>query len=204
MTNTPWNTHTPVPHASDCMSACGPAPPPHSPFLPTHSPTLTHTPQVVVLKKRDFLDLDNPLLAWMLDYDAVNAVLRSLPAFKRLRPDALEHILDRCDARQELYQGQAVLKQGDSVGGLAGGGGVRGGVWRGAGRACRKGRCAHAVGQIGGWAGRRRGCACVWEQGGFGGGWCATQHDSSMPVGQRSLGSHYPLPSPACLASASE
>jgi CRP-like cAMP-binding protein len=27
--------------------------------------------QVVVLKKRDFIDLDNPLLAWMLDYDAV-------------------------------------------------------------------------------------------------------------------------------------
>lgn len=25
--------------------------------------------QVVVMRKRDFMDLDNPLLAWMLDYD---------------------------------------------------------------------------------------------------------------------------------------
>mgnify|MGYP001807267813 CR=1 FL=1 len=32
--------------------------------------------QVVVLKKREFMDLDNPLLAWMLDYDAVSAVIR--------------------------------------------------------------------------------------------------------------------------------
>lgn len=32
--------------------------------------------QVVVLKKRDFIDLDNPLLAWMLDYDAVSAVIK--------------------------------------------------------------------------------------------------------------------------------
>ncbi len=32
--------------------------------------------QVVVLKKRAFMDLDNPLLAWMLDYDAVSAVIR--------------------------------------------------------------------------------------------------------------------------------
>lgn len=93
-----------------------------------------------MLKKRDFLDLDNPLLAWMLDYDAVNAVLRSLPAFKRLRPDALEHILDRCDARQELYQGQAVLKQGDSVGGVAGRGCVRGGGGGVRRVVCRKGR----------------------------------------------------------------
>ncbi len=33
--------------------------------------------QVVVLKKREFMDLDNPLLAWMLDYDAVAAVIRA-------------------------------------------------------------------------------------------------------------------------------
>lgn len=34
------------------------------------------TVQVVVMRKRDFMDLDNPLLAWMLDYDAVSACLR--------------------------------------------------------------------------------------------------------------------------------
>ena len=30
----------------------------------------------VVLSKHDFADLDNPLLSWMLDYDAVANVLK--------------------------------------------------------------------------------------------------------------------------------
>lgn len=34
--------------------------------------------QVVVINKKDFMDLDNPLLAWMLDSDAVTTVLRVL------------------------------------------------------------------------------------------------------------------------------
>lgn len=71
--------------------------------------------QVVVLKKRDFLDLDNPLLAWMLDYDAVSAVLKSLPAFKKLKQEQMEHIFDRFEARQELYQGDTILQHGDMV-----------------------------------------------------------------------------------------
>lgn len=33
---------------------------------------------VVVMSKRDFQDLDNPLLAWMIDYDAVATVLKVL------------------------------------------------------------------------------------------------------------------------------
>jgi hypothetical protein len=57
---------------------------------------LLHSAQVVVLRKRDFLDLDNPLLAWMLDYDAVSAVLKALPAFKKLKQEQMEHIFDRC------------------------------------------------------------------------------------------------------------
>lgn len=71
--------------------------------------------QVVVLRKRDFLDLDNPLLAWMLDYDAVSAVLKSLPAFKSLKQDQMEHIFDRFEARQELYKGDTILTQGALV-----------------------------------------------------------------------------------------
>jgi cGMP-dependent protein kinase len=54
--------------------------------------------QVVCLRKRDFLALDNPLLAWMLDYDAVSAVLKSLPAFKKLKQEQMEHIFDRWGA----------------------------------------------------------------------------------------------------------
>lgn len=71
--------------------------------------------QVVVLRKRDFLDLDNPLLAWMLDYDAVSAVLKSLPAFRGLKQDQMERILDRFEARQELYKGDAIISQGSLV-----------------------------------------------------------------------------------------
>lgn len=73
--------------------------------------------QVVVLRKRDFLDLDNPLLAWMLDYDAVSAVLKSLPAFRGLKQEQMEHIFDRFEARQELYKGDTILAQGSLVSG---------------------------------------------------------------------------------------
>ncbi|GIL52865.1 hypothetical protein Vafri_8639 [Volvox africanus] len=69
--------------------------------------------QVVVLKKREFMDLDNPLLAWMLDYDAVSAVIRSLPHFKGLKQEQMENILDRFDAREELLQDDTILNQGD-------------------------------------------------------------------------------------------
>uniref|UniRef100_A0A383VZL0 cGMP-dependent protein kinase n=1 Tax=Tetradesmus obliquus TaxID=3088 RepID=A0A383VZL0_TETOB len=71
--------------------------------------------QVVVLRKRDFLDLDNPLLAWMLDYDAVSAVLKALPAFKKLKQEQMEHIFDRFEARQELYQGDTIVNQGEPI-----------------------------------------------------------------------------------------
>lgn len=33
----------------------------------------------VVMSKREFQDLDNPLLAWMIDYDAVASVLKVRP-----------------------------------------------------------------------------------------------------------------------------
>jgi hypothetical protein len=62
----------------------------------SNPPPQKTNPKVIVLRKRDFLDLDNPLLAWMLDYDAVSAVLKSLPAFKGLAQEAMEHVLDRC------------------------------------------------------------------------------------------------------------
>ena len=71
--------------------------------------------RAVVLRKRDFLALDNPLLAWMLDYDAVSAVLRALPAFKGLPQDAMERVLDRFDARQELRRGETIIRQGELV-----------------------------------------------------------------------------------------
>lgn len=42
---------------------------------------------VVVMSKRDFQDLDNPLLAWMIDYDAVATVLKvKFYSFKQGNP----------------------------------------------------------------------------------------------------------------------
>ncbi|GAX83981.1 hypothetical protein CEUSTIGMA_g11406.t1 [Chlamydomonas eustigma] len=73
------------------------------------------TVQVVVMKKRDFMDLDNPLMAWMLDYDAVSACLRFVPHLKGLKQEQMEQILDRFDARQEVANGHVLVNQGDVV-----------------------------------------------------------------------------------------
>lgn len=71
--------------------------------------------QVVVMNKRDFLDLDNPLLAWMLDYDAIATVLKSMPALQKLKQDQMEHIIDSFDSREEFVQGTTLLEQGEPI-----------------------------------------------------------------------------------------
>ena len=42
-------------------------------------------------------------------------MLLKLPAFKTLKQEAMESILDRFDARKELGQGDALLRQGEPV-----------------------------------------------------------------------------------------
>jgi hypothetical protein len=37
--------------------------------------------EAVVMSKKDFQELDNPLLAWMIDYDAVATVLKVYMSF---------------------------------------------------------------------------------------------------------------------------
>eukprot|EP00199_Chlamydomonas_sp_CCMP681_P000070 CAMPEP_0119102536 /NCGR_PEP_ID=MMETSP1180-20130426/1251_1 /TAXON_ID=3052 ORGANISM="Chlamydomonas cf sp, Strain CCMP681" /NCGR_SAMPLE_ID=MMETSP1180 /ASSEMBLY_ACC=CAM_ASM_000741 /LENGTH=1028 /DNA_ID=CAMNT_0007086843 /DNA_START=136 /DNA_END=3222 /DNA_ORIENTATION=+ len=73
------------------------------------------TVQVVVMRKRDFMDLDNPLLAWMLDYDAISACLRTVPLMKGLKQEQMEQLLDRFDGREEFSQGATIISQGDIV-----------------------------------------------------------------------------------------
>lgn len=51
----------------------------------------------------------------MLDYDAVSAVLKSLPAFRGLKQEQMEQIFDRFEARQELYKGDTLLAGGAPV-----------------------------------------------------------------------------------------
>jgi len=70
---------------------------------------------VVVLKKRDFMDLDNPLLAWMMDYDVVSTCLRFVPALKGLKQEQQEQLLDLFDAREAAMEGATLVRQGDVV-----------------------------------------------------------------------------------------
>lgn len=44
---------------------------------------------------------------------------QALPAFKTLKQEQMENILDRFDAREELHQGDVIMQQGDTVGGTA-------------------------------------------------------------------------------------
>lgn len=81
--------------SADCV-ACGPV-------------------SVVVINKKDFWDLDNPLLAWMLDYDAVTCVLKNLPPLLKLHQDAMEEIMDRFDGRVELCHGDVIIQEGQLV-----------------------------------------------------------------------------------------
>ena len=87
--------------------------------------------KVVVMKKRDFMDLDNPLLAWMMDYDAVSACLRNVPYVKGMKQEQMEGIMDRFDAREEFKENQEIIQQGELVRkvGKCGDGNVGGG-WR--------------------------------------------------------------------------
>lgn len=71
--------------------------------------------QVVVLKKRDFMDLQNPLLELMLDYDAKEAVMKSLYLFRALSLDLQEQLIARFDHRQQMGRGAVLLKQGSKV-----------------------------------------------------------------------------------------
>ncbi len=64
--------------------------------------------------------------------------VQSLPAFRGLKQDQMENILDRFDARSELMQGETILNQGDLVRGMGrrtgpawAGGRLRGGVGAG-------------------------------------------------------------------------
>lgn len=70
--------------------------------------------QVVVINKKDFMDLDNPLLAWMLDSDAVTTVLRFSKAFQGLPQDRIEEAFDRF-AREEFHQGHQIVKEGEPI-----------------------------------------------------------------------------------------
>eukprot|EP00955_Chlamydomonas_euryale_P051202 354799-Chlamydomonas_euryale.AAC.2 len=70
---------------------------------------------VVVLRKADFVDLANPMLAWVIDYDVLSTVLRALPRFSGIKQELLEQVLDLFDARTELAAGAVVARCGEPL-----------------------------------------------------------------------------------------
>lgn len=55
----------------------------------------------IVMQKRDFLEVHNPLLDWMLPYDAARAVLKPAPELRELKTAAFEQLLDRFGPKVE-------------------------------------------------------------------------------------------------------
>jgi hypothetical protein len=55
----------------------------------------------IVMQKREFLEVHNPMLDWMIPYDAASAVLKDQPEVKALGSDQVELLLDRFGPKVE-------------------------------------------------------------------------------------------------------
>jgi cGMP-dependent protein kinase len=66
----------------------------------------------IVMQKREFLEVDNPVLDWMIPYDAARAVLSHRPEICALAPDQFEMLLDRFGSKQEVQQGHVLVNVG--------------------------------------------------------------------------------------------
>jgi Cyclic nucleotide-binding domain len=66
----------------------------------------------IVMQKREFLEVDNPMLDWMIPYDAARAVLKDAPEVKTLAPEQFETLLDRFQPKCEAHQGATVVAAG--------------------------------------------------------------------------------------------
>ena len=64
--------------------------------------------------KRDFLQLDSPLLGWMRDYEAMASVLKSLPALQGLTSEQVDFVIDNFQ-REELVKDDVVGTPEDYV-----------------------------------------------------------------------------------------
>ena len=63
----------------------------------------------IVMQKRDFLDVNNPMVDWMIPYDAMRAVLKESPLLSQLATGQLEMLLDRCGPKMEAAEGHELV-----------------------------------------------------------------------------------------------
>lgn len=69
----------------------------------------------IVMKKKEFLDLSNPMLDWMIPYDAARAVLTHQPEVKELTSDQFDMMLDSFDPKQEVTQNTQLVPAGSRI-----------------------------------------------------------------------------------------
>eukprot|EP01025_Chloroclados_australasicus_P009311 TRINITY_DN1357_c4_g1_i13.p1 TRINITY_DN1357_c4_g1~~TRINITY_DN1357_c4_g1_i13.p1 ORF type:complete len:1025 (+),score=163.68 TRINITY_DN1357_c4_g1_i13:235-3309(+) len=71
--------------------------------------------RAIVINKKEFMQLDNPILQWMMDYDAASTVIKGLSQLQQLRSDQLEEILDKFDDLVVNFAGQSVIREGEPL-----------------------------------------------------------------------------------------
>ena len=69
----------------------------------------------IVMQKREFLEVDNPMLDWMIPYDAARAVLKEQPEVAGLAAEQFETLLDRVGAKMEAQQGEVIVAKGTPI-----------------------------------------------------------------------------------------
>lgn len=69
----------------------------------------------IVMKKKEFLDVSNPMLDWMIPYDAARAVLTHQPEVKQLTSAQFDSLLDNFDPKQEACQRTQLIAIGSPV-----------------------------------------------------------------------------------------
>lgn len=67
------------------------------------------------MQKKDFLEVNNPMLDWMLPYDAARAVLKAQPEVKDLTPVKFESVIDAFGGKQEEPEGTVLLEHGKEI-----------------------------------------------------------------------------------------
>lgn len=69
----------------------------------------------IVMKKKEFLDVSNPVLDWMIPYDAARAVLAHQPEVKQITSDQFESLLDHFEPKQEAVQDAQLIQIGSPI-----------------------------------------------------------------------------------------
>ena len=72
------------------------------------------TVEVLSVPGKQFDSMQNPLMSCMLDYDAISEVMHASNDILNLRQDQFDNIVEEFE-REELVQGQCVIKRGDVI-----------------------------------------------------------------------------------------